>query len=237
MTVAELLAHVRSELAARVDPVYREGARNFSREALDLWGVRAPDVRQIARAAYHEVKAWPPDQRDEFMDGLWKSGKLEEAGVAIYVYRRFGTQCAAREFRLFTSWVDRYVTNWAACDGVSSWLLAACLENAPALIRRLPAWTRSRNRWKRRAAIVSLLQEAKQGRHTAEILEIAERTLSDADDMVQKGVGWVLKETYPKKPREVVAFLKPRAATAPRLVLRIAAEKMTARDRAAVLAK
>jgi 3-methyladenine DNA glycosylase AlkD len=60
--------------------------------------------------------------------------------------------------------------------------------------------------------------------------------LTDADDMVQKGVGWVLKETYPKKPREVVAFLKSRAAGAPRLVLRIAAEKMTARDRAAVLA-
>jgi 3-methyladenine DNA glycosylase AlkD len=236
MTIAELLAHIRSELASRADPRHREGARSFSREPLDLWGVRAPDVKQISRAAYHEVKAWPPAQRDEFMDGLWKSGKLEEAGVAIYVYRRFGKQCAAREFRLFTSWIDRYVTNWAACDGVSSWLLAACLENEPALIRRLPAWTRSRNRWKRRAAIVSLLQEAKQGRHTAEIFEIAERLLTDADDMVQKGVGWVLKETYPKKPREVVAFLKSRAAGAPRLVLRIAAEKMTARDRAAVLA-
>ena len=236
MTGAELLADVRSQLAARVDPVYREGARNFSREPVDLWGVRAPDVKQIARAAYHEVKAWPPAQRDELMDGLWKSGKLEEAGVAIYVYRRFSKQCGAREFRLFTSWVDHYVTNWAACDGVSSWLLAACLENGPALIRRLPAWTHSTNRWKRRAAIVSLLREAKQGRHTAEILGIAERLLLDADEMVQKGGGWVLKETYPKKPREVVAFLKPRAAGAPRLLLRIAAEKMSPGDRAEVLA-
>jgi 3-methyladenine DNA glycosylase AlkD len=236
MTVAELLTHIRSELAARADPRIREGARNFSREPVDLWGVRAPDVKQIARTAYREVKVWPLAQRDEFMDGLWKSGKLEEAGIAIYVYRRFGKQCGAREFRLFTSWVDRYVTNWAACDGVSSWLLAACVENEPALTRRLPAWTRSRNRWKRRAAIVSLLQEAKQGRHTAKVLGIAERLLSDADDMVQKGVGWVLKETYPKKPREVVAFLKPRAAAAPRMVLRIAAEKMSPGDRAAVLA-
>lgn len=146
MTVAEVLAQIRAELAARVDAVYREGARNFSREPVDLWGVRAPDVKQIARAVYHDVKPWPPAQRDEFMDGLWKSDKLEEAGVAIYLYRRFRMHCGAREFRLFTSWVDSYVTNWAACDGVSSWLLAACVENDPALIRRLPAWTRSRNR-------------------------------------------------------------------------------------------
>jgi 3-methyladenine DNA glycosylase AlkD len=236
MIVADLVAQVRSELAARVDPQYHQGALNFFREPVDLWGVRAPHVKQIARAAYHEVKGWPPARRDEFAAELWNSGRLEEASVAIYVYRRFGKQWAAREFRLFERWIDRYVTNWGACDGVSSWLLAACLENQPALIRRLPAWTRSRNRWKRRAAIVSLLQEAKQGRHTAAILGIADRLLGDSDDMVQKGVGWVLKETYPERPGEVVAFLKPRAATTPRLVLRIAAEKMTPRDRAAVLA-
>ena len=81
------------------------------------------------------------------------------------------------------------------------------------------------------------MQEAKQGRHTAAILDIAAKLLGAPDDMVQKGVGWVLKEAYPKRPREVVAFLKPRAATTPRLVLRIAAEKMTAGDRATVLAK
>jgi 3-methyladenine DNA glycosylase AlkD len=188
-------------------------------------------------ASAHPTSSRPPANRDEFATELWKSAKIEEPGVAICLYRRFRKQCAGREFRLFERWVDRHVTNWANCDGVSPWLLAACLENEPALIRRLPAWTRSGNRWKRRAAIVSLLQEAKQGRHTAAILDIAAKLLGAPDDMVQKGVGWVLKEAYPKRPREVVAFLKPRAATTPRLVLRIAAEKMTAGDRATVLAK
>lgn len=237
MGVADLLARIRSELAAHVDPAYRQGALNFFREPVDLWGVRAPHVKQIARAAYRELKSWPPAQRDEFATELWRSGKIEEPSVAICVYRRFRKQCAAREFRFFERWIDRHVTNWANCDGVSSWLLAACLENEPALIRRLPAWTRSRNRWKRRAAIVSLLQEAKQGRQTGAILDIAARLLRDADDMVQKGVGWVLKEAYPKRPREVVAFLKPHAASTPRLVLRIAAEKMAPHDRAVILAK
>jgi 3-methyladenine DNA glycosylase AlkD len=237
MTAADLLTEVRSRMAAHVDPVYRQGATKFFREPIDLWGVRAPEVKRIARAAYHEVKGWPSAQRDKFATELWESGKLDEANVAIYVYRRFRRQHGAREFRFFEGWIDRYVRNWAACDGVSSWLLSACLENQPELIHHLPAWTHSRNRWKRRSAAVSLLQEAKQGRHTGELLEIASLLLEDPDDMVQKGVGWVLKVAYPKRPREVVGFLKPRSGSTPRLVLRIAAEKMTARDRAGVLPK
>lgn len=237
MTLADLLARVRSELAAHADPEVRQSALKFSREPVDLWGVRAPDVKRIARAVTREVKNWPLAARDDFAAELWKSGKLEEAGVAIYVYRRLSRLFGKREFRLFERWIDRYVSNWAACDGVSSWLLSACIGNEPALIGRLSAWTRSRNRWKRRAAAVSLLQEAKQGRHTDAILEIAALLLEDRDDMVRKGLGWILKEAYPKRPREVVAFLKARAARAPRLVLRIAAEKMSPRDRAAALSK
>jgi hypothetical protein len=47
--------------------------------------------------------------------------------------------------------------------------------------------------------------------------------------MVRKGLGWLLKETYPKRPREVVAFLLAHPA-APRLVVRYAAEKMSSGD-------
>jgi hypothetical protein len=52
---------------------------------------------------------------------------------------------------------------------------------------------------------------------------------------VRKGVGWLLKETYPKKPVETVRFLLPWAGKASRVVLRYAAEKMIPADRAKVL--
>jgi 3-methyladenine DNA glycosylase AlkD len=55
--------------------------------------------------------------------------------------------------------------------------------------------------------------------------------------MVQNGVGWLLKETYPKKPREVMRFLMPLRHTTTRLVLRYAAEKMSKDDKARLLKK
>jgi 3-methyladenine DNA glycosylase AlkD len=55
--------------------------------------------------------------------------------------------------------------------------------------------------------------------------------------MVQKGVGWLLKETYPQKPSEVMRFLLPWRTKAPRLVLRYAAEKMTSDDKTRVMSR
>ncbi len=233
--IDQLAQWVRNQLAAAVDEDFRRGQYRFFQEAVSNYGVRGGDVKRIAAELYRRVKAWPAADRNKLCEALWKSGRLEEGVVAIYLYRRFARQCGAAEFGMFTRWIDRYVRNWAHTDGVSSWLLAGSIANAPELIERLPAWTTSTNRWKRRAAAVALLQEAKQGRNTEAIFRIAAVLLEDADDMVQKGVGWLLKETYPKRPRETVAFLSAWKHRTTRLVLRYAAEKMTARDKAGVL--
>ncbi len=235
MQLEELLAEIRKQLLAAVDPAYREGARNYFTEPIDNYGVRTPQVRKIASAAYRKWKNWPRAERDALCESLWESGKMEEGSVAIVLYSKVAKACGGREFRLFERWLNRYVTNWAHCDGVSSWLVAGCIANEPSLIDRLPAWTRSRNRWKRRAAAVSLLQEAKAGRHTERVFEIAGLLLDDRAGMVRKGVGWLLKEAYPRRPSEVVEFLAPRRDRPARLLLRYAAEKMSARDRERVL--
>ena len=79
--------------------------------------------------AYREVKLWPVAERDRFVTELWKSGMLEEGGIVCHLYRRFAKSCGEREFRMFEQWIDRYVRNWSHCDGVSTWLIAASIAN------------------------------------------------------------------------------------------------------------
>ena len=233
--VRELAASIRSRLEAVADPAMAAGARGFFRETIDPIGVRSADLQRIVSEVYGRVKRWPAAERNRLCEFLWQ-GKMEEGVIVCHLYRRFARQCGAAEFRLFERWIGRYVHNWAHCDGVSSWLLAACIANVPALTKKLPRWTRSRNRWKRRAAAVSLLQEAKQGRGTETIFAIAGMLRDDPDDMVRKGVGWLLKETYPRRPREVVKLLTG-WSDAPRLLLRYACEKMTPVHRTRVLGR
>jgi len=237
--IEELLAEVRAEFRRLADPEVRIALDRFFKpdQRVASYGIAAPEIKRVAQDAYRRVKSWPISDRDAFCEELWKGGTHQEGALVCYVYRRFAKQCGAREFRMFTRWLDRYVTNWGMTDGVSLWLLGASIANDPGLIASLDSWTRSKNRWKRRAAAVSLVPSARRGLYSKDIFRIAAPLIPDADDMVQKGAGWLLKETYPKKPAEVVRFLLPWRERAPRLVLRYAAEKMTAADKARVLAR
>src|SRR5438128_702169 len=161
MNVETLLDSVRADLTAQATPQFRASILRFFREPVDPYGVRTAAVRKIAAAAFREFREWPLAQRNRFCNELWKNGKVEERAIAVLLYSRFRKQCAGCEFRLFEKWLDRYIANWAHCDAVSCMLLAAALENEPSLLQSLPPWTASPNRWKRRAAAVSLVPGAR----------------------------------------------------------------------------
>ena len=200
-------------------------------------GRRAPAIHQMSIGVYREVKAMPVAERNQFCEALFASRTNHQGTLACYVYRRFAKECGAREFRMFAGWLDQYVDDWGMTDGLGLWLLGASIGNDPSLIAKLDSWTRSKNRWKRRGAAVALVPSARRGLHTKEIFRIATPLIPDADDMVQKGVGWLLKETYPKHPEEATKFLLPLRDRAPRLVLRYAAEKMSTTDRALIMGR
>jgi len=50
--------------------------------------------------------------------------------------------------------------------------------------------------------------------------------LQDEDDMVRKGLGWLLRETAKADPRRTVPYLMKIGSKAPRLVLRTACETL-----------
>jgi 3-methyladenine DNA glycosylase AlkD len=234
--MSDLLSEIQAAFDRLADPRVAETEQRFFKEPIQHRGVAAPDIQRIERDIYPRVKKLSVAERDRLCTALWASRNHEEGALVCYLYRRFAKQCGAREFALFTRWLDRYVDNWSLTDGLALWLLGASIANDATLIDKLNSWTRSRNRWKRRAAAVALVYSAKRGEHTRAILRIATPLIEDKDDMVQKGVGWLLKETYPKKPAEVVRFLVANRKKTTRLVLRYAAEKMTATDKARVLA-
>lgn len=221
-----IVAAIREQLAAAVDPVHRDGQRAFFQHEVDTWGVRAACLKHIASTARKPVKPLPPNPRNRLCELLWKSGKIEEGILAVYLSDHLRKSCGECEFKLFERWIDRHVDNRATCDGIGARLVAASLRNQPLLVAHLHNWARSANRWKRRAAAVSLVFEARAGRCTADILTLSETLRPDSDDMVQKGVGWLLKDAYRASPSAVSEFWETHVAEAPALVLRIASEKM-----------
>jgi 3-methyladenine DNA glycosylase AlkD len=78
----------------------------------------------------------------------------------------------------------------------------------------------------KRAAAVSLIVPARKGLFLPAIFDIAVLMLTDGDDMVQKGYGWMLKEASKAHQEEVFEFVMQHKAVMPRTALRYAIEKM-----------
>jgi len=78
----------------------------------------------------------------------------------------------------------------------------------------------------RRAAAVSLVVPARHGEFLAEALDIANLLLTDGDDLVQKGYGWLLKEASRKHTDEVFSYVMANKRAMPRTALRYAIELM-----------
>jgi 3-methyladenine DNA glycosylase AlkD len=93
-------------------------------------------------------------------------------------------------------------------------------------ISKLKSWTLSENRWMRRGAAVSLIIPARKGKFLDDILEIANALLTDTDDLVQKGYGWMLKAASQAHQQEIFHYVISKKNEMPRTALRYAIEKM-----------
>jgi 3-methyladenine DNA glycosylase AlkD len=55
-------------------------------------------------------------------------------------------------------------------------------------------WIKSTHGWKRRASAVTMIYSIRRKKGLKQVFEIADVFLKDADVIVQKGYGWMLKE-------------------------------------------
>ena len=126
----------------------------------------------------------------------------------------------------FKLWIERYVNNWAKCDGFCNHTIGDLLQKYPQTILDVKNWAKSENRWLKRASAVSFIVPAKKGLFLQEAFEISDVLLADGDDMVQKGYGWLLKEESRKHQKEVFDYVVKNRKVMPRTALRYAVELM-----------
>jgi 3-methyladenine DNA glycosylase AlkD len=100
-------------------------------------------------------------------------------------------------------------------------------------------WARRKpqSRWHQRAAAVSLIHSTRKHKNFATIERVTEVLLPSDDDMVQKGLGWLLREAAKANPKQTVEFLMTLRERAPRLVLRTACETLDKPTREKILGR
>lgn len=168
-------------------------------------------------------------------DKLFAGRCLEEKAFAVLLLEKITHQLGDAEFRLFESWLER-VSSWSDHDGLVHYLIAPMIAARPERVNCIFRWAKSRNRWHRRAACVALIQGTRRKMFFPEIRRLSQLLLADQDDMVQKGMGWLLRENAKFNAERTTRYLMSIRKRAPRLVLRTACETLPPPVRRRVLA-
>ncbi len=233
----EILKKIRDILNANVDEKTQKNAERFFKEEIRFYGVKTATVHKIAKESFKTAQDWSKAEVFAVCEQLWQSGIIEESFIACNWSYYLKKDYEPADFVIFEKWVDHYVSNWASCDTLCNHTLSAFLEMYPEFLRELKSWTKSKNRWKRRAAAVALVPSARRGKFLNEVLAIADQLLLDKDDLVQKGYGWMLKEASKVYQDEIYHYVMQHKAVMPRTALRYAIEKMPDHLRAVAMEK
>lgn len=226
----KIISDIRAELKKHIDEPYRDGAIRFFKEPIKCWGVRTPIVRKIARQYYQEVKDLDKLEIFELAEELLKSNKNEEGTIAFDWISRRKNEFKISDFKFFDKIVKTYLTNWAMVDDFCTHVVHEMIEQYPSLIPKVKAWHKSKNRWVRRASAVSFITT--QGSfyvtkvNIRHIFDVSRALLTDSDDLVQKGYGWMLKAAADGNEKAVFDFVMKNKHKMPRTALRYAIEKM-----------
>jgi len=232
---AEIAAQIRQALKRGGSAEHAAGVQWFFKEEIKSTGWYTADLRREVRRCRREILR---EHDFNFLvrvaDQLFSGSVLEEKVAAVFLLEKMDAQCGDREFKRFESWLDR-ISSWADHDGLVHYLIAPMVAAKPARVKNVFRWAKSQKRWHRRAACVALIRGARAKMFFPKIVQLSDSLLADEDDMVRKGLGWLLRETAKYDPRHTVPYLMEIRGRAPRLVLRTACETLPAVTRNKIL--
>ena len=222
--MSDLAQRVQAEIKSRADPDREKDLRRYFKEPIETYGLSQKQDKEVADMFYPEVKG-DLDAALALTEELLATGHLDASSVGLKLLDRFRRKINATHFPVFDKWIE-YLNNWANTDHLTNHMVSECIKDDPTLVEELVKWTQSDNRWRRRSSSTSMVLIARSGEMLDEVFRIADNLMTDPDDMVRKGVGWMLKEAGREHPQEVHDYLvrwKPETSS---VVLRYASEKL-----------
>ncbi len=228
-TPAGAAVAARRALKARSRPVGGFDASRYFRGTGDLgfYNIGMPTVRQMAADIVRAHRgAWSIDDATAFADRLIVDRFLEAKILAVEVVARYRRTFSPRMLPICKRWLaDDHSDNWATTDAICGRLIGPLLATHPALIAQTSKWSRHPNMWVRRASAVSLVEGARNGRALDDAYAVAQRLHGDGEDLIQKAVGWLLREAGKTDMPRLERYLLANGSSMPRTTIRYAIER------------
>jgi 3-methyladenine DNA glycosylase AlkD len=205
-----LVRHTRQALKTAADPVTAAGMRAYMKSAMPCRGVSAPLQKQLWRQLF---AIHPLASHDEWRDvvlELWRGAKFREERYAAIAL------VDAKAYKHFLSGADLPMLEemivsgawWDLVDALATHPLGDTLRQDPRRVAKaMRKWAKSRDMWKRRAAILSQIR-FKADTDLQLLYDCIEPNLADREFFIRKAIGWALRSLAWTNPREVKRYVR-----------------------------
>ncbi len=228
----------KRELARLARPAGSFDASRYFRGTADLgfYNVGTDRVRTFAKSVVRDHPAWTVDDAMRCADALITDRFLEVKTVAIEVVARYRKTFAPGLLRGWKRWLARgYAANWATTDAMCGALIGPLLVAHPRLVPQVAGWSRDRHLWVRRASAVGLIPLVRRGDVLQTAYGVARTLHRDPNDLIQKAVGWMLREAGKADPVRLERYLRENGPQIPRTTVRYAIERFAPAKRGLLL--
>lgn len=238
------MSHLLLErMVAHTDPTQVQGLSRFFKcgpgqygEGDRFLGIKVPVTREVVKASWASTTF---DDLEECISSDFHEIRLAALLTLVEIFRHARKDPETRrrciDFYLLHT---EYVNNWDLVDLSCYPLLGEWLKDKDRTL--LYDLARSgKTIWEQRIGIVSTMQLIRAGEldDTYAIADIFLAKPKPLHDLLQKAVGWLLREAGKRDTGRLKAWLAPRAGSMPRTMLRYAIEKFPEDERKAFMMK
>lgn len=182
-------------------------------------GVSVPDIRSIAKQYIY----LPLPAVAKLLHSKIHEERLCALLILVAKYKVGDKEEQKQIFNLYLK-NYQYINNWDLVDLSAHHILGAYLSDQPKDI--LYKLAKSKHLWQKRMSIIATFYYIYQGQ-SQETIKIAKILLYDEHDLIQKAVGWMLREVGKRCNEQILLdFLNQYYHSMPRTCLRYAIERL-----------
>lgn len=219
-------ANLKKSLSAYADPARISHTSYFFKSnpggyAADdkFLGIRVPDCRKVAKL-HTDISL---TELTKVLQSEWHEERETALIILVHQYHRADTEQREAIYNFYLK-QTAFINNWDLVDVSARDIPGRHIFDNPTLSPDLDTLALSPDLWEKRIAMVATWYALTQ-KDSTQTLRIAKILLHDRHDLIQKAVGWMLREMGKRVSREVlIEFLNKHYKTMPRTSLRYAIE-------------
>ena len=200
-------------------------------EGDSLLGITIPNTRKIVNKWYRQIDV---AILDEFISSKYHEYRRYACITLSKMMYNKNIKNKKEEIYNFFEKNIKYINNWDLTDITAPNVLGSYLFDKKEKVTKsiLLKYISNENIWIKRIGVVACLKFAR-SKNKDIPLYIIDRVLYSNEELINKAVGWVLREVYKFYPKDIVDYLskKNKKEKLPKFVLSYATEKMSIEEK------